>query len=111
MLKNGFGRVLGSIWEGVGALRAVFWPLLGAFWPFFGRSKSHLFKALVQDELQEAFWMDFGLLLECFGKVFGGILGRFGVDLGGFEELMGRFWTCLTRFGPAGADSLIGPPC
>ena len=71
--KTGFGEVLGSILEGIGALLAVFWPLLGAFWSFFGRSKSYLFKALVQDELQEAFWMDFGSLWEGFGTV----LGRF----------------------------------
>ena len=71
-LKNRFGRVLGSIWEGLGSLWAGFWPLLGAFCLPFGRSRPYLFQALLQNELQEAFWMDFGLLLEGFGKVLGG---------------------------------------
>ena len=81
--------VLGSIWEGVGALGAVFWPLLGAFWPFFGRSESHLFKAWAQDGPQEAFWVDFGLILKGFGRVlrafwehFGRFLKRFCFDFG-----------------------------
>ena len=75
-----------SIWEGVGTPLAVFWPLLGAFGPFFGRSKLYLFKALVQDELQEAFWMDFGSLWEGLGTV-----------LGGFGEEFGRIWGLLNK--------------
>ena len=70
--KSGFGTVLGSIWEGVGTLWAAFWPILGAFWRFFGRSRSYLVKALVQDGLQEAFWMDLGSLWEGFGTVWEG---------------------------------------
>ena len=60
--------------------------------------------------------MDFGLLLEGFGKVLGSFwpfwegFGRIWEDLGPFKKLVNRFWMYLTRFGPAGADSLIGPP-
>ena len=77
---------------------AVFWSLLGVLWSFFWCSKFNFFKALVQDELQEAFffskhlkkirqssfWMDFVLLLEGFGKVLGKFWGRFWEDLGKF---------------------------
>ena len=85
--KSGFGRVLGSIWEEFGTVWAVFWALVDAFRLFFGRSKSYLFEALVQDELQEAFRMDFGSILEGSGRIlegFGSILDRFWMVLGGF---------------------------
>ena len=82
--------VLGSIWDGGGTLRAVFWQLLEPIWSFFGHSKSYLFKALVQDDLQEVIWMDLGSLWEGFGTV----LGRFGEGsgslLGGFGKRFGR---------------------
>ena len=84
-LKIWFGKVLGSIWEGFGTLWAALWHLLDAFWRFFGRSKSYLVKALVQDELQEAFWMDFGSLWDGFGRVWGEIWK----DLGPFRQVMG----------------------
>ena len=71
-LKSRFGRVLGSIWKGLGSLWAGFWSLLGAFCLPFRRSNRYLFKVLVQNDLQKAFWMDFGLLLAGFGKVLGG---------------------------------------
>ena len=57
--------------------------------------------------------MDFGLPLEGFGKVLGSFwegFGRIWEDLGPFKTLINIFWMDLTRFGPAGADSLIGPP-
>ena len=76
---------MGSIWEGFGTLWAVLWPLLGSFWPFLGGSKSHLFKALVQDGLPNAFWRDFGSIWEGFGTV----LERSGVIFG---MVLGRFW-------------------
>ena len=47
-LKNGFGRVLGSIWEGVGTVLGLFSELLGASGLFFGCLKSSFDKALVQ---------------------------------------------------------------
>ena len=43
-----FGKGFGTLW-------VFFWALLDSFWSFFGNSKSYLCKALVQDELQEAF--------------------------------------------------------
>ena len=73
-----FGKGLGRSW-------AVFRSLLDAFWLIFGRSKSYLLEALVQDELQEAFWMDFGSRWEGSGMVLGGL----GKNLKGF----GTFWT------------------
>ena len=99
---EGFGLALGR-------LLVTFGRILLAF----GRLKRYLFKALVQNDLQKAFWMDFGLLLGGFGKVLGGFwegFGRICEDLGPFEQLINRFWIYLTRFGPAGADSVIGPP-
>ena len=57
--KIGFGKVLDSIWEGVGAAWGIFWPL---------------FQAWVQDALQETFWIDFGRI---WGE-FGCVLGEFG---------------------------------
>ena len=86
--RSGFGRVWDSIWEGFGTLWALFWALLGPFWSFFGNSKSYLCKALVQDELQEAFWMDFKSLWEALGSV-----------LEGFGEQFGRVWGLLNRYG------------
>ena len=55
----------------------------------FGRSKSYLFQAWVQNELQEASWVDFGSLLEGFGRV----LTRFGEELGRILEGFGHFCT------------------
>ena len=78
VLKSGFGRVLGFIWEGFGTVWALFWALFGASGPFFGRSRSSFYKALVQDGLQEAFRIDFGWLLEGFGR----ILANLGMDFG-----------------------------
>ena len=85
--KDRFGSVLGSIWEGFGALWGLFWALLAAFGPFFWRSKPNFYKALVQDGLQEAFWMDSG-----------SIWGGFGEDLGrSWEDLGSQNWNfCVT---------------
>ena len=81
-LKIQFGKVLGSIWEGLGTLWAGFGPLLGACCLLFGRSEGYLFKASAQNEFQEAFWMDFGLLLEGFW-----FWGGFVKVLGGFGRI------------------------
>ena len=78
MVKNrqkiGFGSVLASIWEGVGAAWGRFWALLVASWWLFGSSKSSFCKALGQDRLQEAFGVDFGGIWggiwEDFGRIF-----------------------------------------
>ena len=108
--KVDFGKVLGSIWEGLGTVwdlfwapRGLFWSLLGASGSFFKRSKSNFLQERVQDELQGAFRID-------FGTVWGGFGEEFGEDLGPFRQAVDRFWTCLKRFGPAGAESPLGPP-
>ena len=62
---------MASIWEGSGRVWGVSWALLGALGLFFRRSKTYFFKALVQDGLQEAFWIDFGAVLGGFGEGFG----------------------------------------
>ena len=81
--KFDFGRVLGSIWGWFGTAWGLIWALLGAPGPFFGRSKSSSFKALVQSALQDAFWIDFGSILDRqFWIDLGGLLDRFGVDFG-----------------------------
>ena len=78
----GFRLPQSSIWEGFRWLLGASGALWGASWPFFGHSKSSFYKALVQDGLQDAFWMDFGSLWwglgtvwEGFGEEFGRILG------------------------------------
>ena len=67
------GLHLGGVWGFLG----LFWALLGALWALLGRSWGSLGALLRllggQDELEEAFWMDFGSLWEGFGTV----LGRF----------------------------------
>ena len=96
-LKIGFGKVLGSIWEGSGSVCGVSWALLGPSWPFFGRSKASFFKALIQDRLQEAFWIDFGSILGGFGEGFGSIWKLLGKDLeallDAFGGLLGQPWS------------------
>ena len=77
---------MGSIWGGSGSVCGVSWALLGPSWPFFGRSKASFFKALIQDRLQEAFWIDFG-----------SILGGFWQGLGGFGEGFGSIWKLLGK--------------
>ena len=70
-LKHGFGRVLGSIWEGFGTFWSVFWALLGAFSPFF--CFNHGSKMVSK-------------------RPFGLILGRFWRVLGAFWEHFRRVW-------------------
>ena len=65
-LKNGFGKVLGSIWEGVGTVWAVFSALFDCFCdalnPSFSKYRSRMGSK----------------------RPFGSILGRFWRVLGGF---------------------------
>ena len=87
-IKIGFGYVWDSILEGFEGLLGLSWALLGASWSFFGRSKSSFFKALPQDDLQDASWSDFGSILIDFGW----ILARFRMGLG---MVWGRIWKDL----------------
>ena len=77
---EGLGLHLGRVWDGLGLLS----ELLGASGPFFDRSKSNFYKALVQEGLQEAFWIDFGWLWEGFGTNFGWIWEDLGRIFGNF---------------------------
>ena len=92
--KINFGRVLGCIWEGFGAVLGLLWVLLAVSWPFFGRSKPSFFQALAQNGLQEGFWIDLGSLWEIWGG-FGRVRGEILEDFGPFEHVVGRFWKCL----------------
>ena len=109
-LKSRFGRVLGSILGGfgvaLGRLLATFGRILLAFWAFKTISFSSVAPKWAPRGLLDGFWVAFGRFWEVFGRVLNG-LGRIW---GPFEQLVGRFWACLNRFVPAGADSLIGPP-
>ena len=88
---EGLGLHLGGVWERL-------WRLLGALGPFlavFGRSKASFFKALIQDRLQEAFWIEFGLILGFlagFGRVWRGIWEHLEALGQGFGSPLGRFW-------------------
>ena len=100
--KINFGRVLGCIWEGFGAVLGLLWVLSAASWPLFERSKSSFFQALAQNGLQEGFWMDFGSLWEGFGRVWGGFVEKFGRIL----DLLNTQWA---DFGNAWHDfALLG---
>ena len=69
---------MGKLWDVLGRL-------LGAFGPFRGCSKSSFFRAWAQDGPQEAFGIDFGVILEGSGRVLGGfgkVLARFGKGFG-----------------------------
>ena len=93
--KRPFGWILGC-----------FAKVLGQFWEGLGTN----LKALVQDELQEAFWMDSGSLWEGLGTVLGAFEKEFGRIWGFCEEVMGRFWKCLASFGPAAAKLINWTP-
>ena len=80
-LKNGFGRVLASIWEGVGTVWAVFWTLLGCFFgilnPNFCKHRSRMGSKRPFGSILDRFWwvlgglwMDFGRFWEGSGKIF-----------------------------------------
>ena len=80
-LKNGFGRVLGSIWERVGTVWAVFWTLLDCFFAvlnpiFFKHSSRMRSKRPFGSILDRCWgvlgnlWMDFERFWEGFGKIF-----------------------------------------
>ena len=98
-LKIGFGKVLGSIWEGSGKVWGVSWTLLGAAWLFFECSKTSFFTALAQDGLQEAFWIDLGCFLEGSGKVLGRIWEGLGRILANFGMDFGEIWGRMNSMG------------
>ena len=89
--KDGFGGVLGFIWEGFGGVLGLLLAALGssldALGAFLGRFWGALARSWGQDELQEAFWMDFGLLCE-----------GFGTDLGRFGDQFEKIWSWMLGF-------------
>ena len=94
---------MGSIWERFGTVWAVFWALLGAFSPFFWCSKLIFFQPWVQDGVQEAFWIDFGSILEGSGSIWGTFskgLAGFWIDFEGFWEGLADFVQILLCQGP-----------
>ena len=81
---------MGWVWDGLG-------PHLGALersWAVFGAFKMDLFKALVQNGLQEAFWIDFGGIWDGFGEDFKRIWGGSWEDSASFLE---GFWKDLEK--------------
>ena len=109
-LKTGFGSVLGLIWERLGTVWGLSGPLLGDFCSYFERSKSSFFQAWLQDGLQEAFWVEFGRVLEGFGEDLGKVWGEIWEDLDVFFQLVAKFWKHLGKFGPAVAKLLNWTP-
>ena len=101
-LKNGFGRVLGSIWEGVGTVWAVFWTLLGCFFgvlnPIFCKHRSRMGSK-----------RPFGSILDRFG----GVLGALWMDFGRFWESSGKIFyvrtPALSREAPRSVPMRGGP--
>ena len=84
----------------------LIWALLGAPGPFWGRSRWSFFKALVQNGLQEAFWIDFGRIwdgfariLKAFGEGLGKILLHFWKGFGKiWKRILRRLWTVFDHF-------------
>ena len=100
-LKNriweGRGLPLGKVWDGLGRLLGA----LGRLLAVFRALKIELFKALVQDGLQDAFWINFGKVLEGFGKGLGRDLGGFRGFWAGYGQILeafGEIWPCWGRF-------------
>ena len=102
-LKNGFGRVLGSIWEGVGTVWAVFWTLLGCFFgilnPNFCKHRSRMGSKRPFGSILDRFW---------------GVLGGLWMDFGRFWEGSGKIFyvrtPALSREAPRSVPIRGGPP-
>ena len=80
--KINFGRVLGCIWEGFGAVLGLLWVLLAVSRKI---KKQHFGKINVfcpQNWLRKGFWMDLGSLWEGFEEVLGGFGEKFWRILG-----------------------------
>ena len=94
--KNRFwealGLHLGGVGNGLGPLLGALGRLLVVFWSF----KIELFPSIgprwAPRGLLDRFWVDLGRILGRFGKV----LGRIWEDFWLFEQIVGRFWKCLT---------------
>ena len=102
--KSAFGKVLGVIWAWFEMLWGLFWALLGAFGRLFDPSKPNFYIALVQDGLQEAFWIDFGRVWGGFGCV----LGEFGLSKLRLLRHMVISWTLWVS--PAASHFATGTP-
>ena len=94
--KNRFwealGLHLGGVGNGLGPLLGALGRLLAVFWSF----KIELFPSIgprwAPRGLLDRFWVDFGRISRGFGKVWGGIWEDFWF----LEQIVGRFWKCLT---------------
>ena len=87
---EGLGLYLGKVSDGLGRLFGTF----GGFFTVFWCSKLIFFQPWVQDGVQEAFWIDFGSILEGSGSV----LGTFSKGLAGFWIDFEGFWEGLADF-------------
>ena len=63
---DGLGLHLRGVWDRLGRLLDALRRLLAGFGVFWACSKWDFCKALVQDRLQEATWIDLGSILEGF---------------------------------------------
>ena len=101
-LKSGFGRVLGSIWEGVGTVWAVFWALFDC--PFDALNPSFF-----KHRSGKGFKRPFGSILDRFWRVLGG----FGMDFERFGEGFGKIFyvrtPALSREAPRSVPMRGGP--
>ena len=75
---------MGSILEGFGTLRGVFWQLWDAFWPFFGHAARDL----------EALWRHFVDFGSSSGVIFSilGALGRVSGAIFSQSRILKRFF-------------------
>ena len=83
-LKIRFGRVLGSIWEGLREVVGGVWSLLGFLGPFFALTFLCLFLEWSSKVLSEASGVDLGSILRGLARTWGGFWEGFGADFEGF---------------------------
>ena len=106
--KIGFGKVLGSIWEGFGTVLNLFWASWALFGSFFWFSKHQQYHDTAQDGLQRGFWVHFGRDLQGFREDLGGFWESFRKNLRAFWalwthrgqilDILYMIWPCWGRF-------------
>ena len=94
-LKIGFGRVLGSIWEGLGEVLGGIGSLLGSLGPFFALTFACLFLEWSSKVLWEASGLNFEAILDVFGR----LLDEFWEEIWKIVADPWVFWLASACFG------------
>ena len=100
------GLHLGRVWDGLGRLLGTFGRFLAVLWGVKINLFSNMGLRWGPRSLLNRFWK----VLGGFGKDFGGKGAGFWKIFHLFQQVLGRLWTSLKRFGLAAADSLNRTP-